>query len=183
MNGNSPRLRRVLSVRRLALLATAAAGLGAAALFFAPNMASNFASGSGTAAQAQNFTEKVQQLPQRPVGFADIVEKVKPAVISVRVKIDATSPTSGTAPTTICRSRPARRSTFLPALRHAQCPNAPSGHEVITGQGSGFFISRDGYAVTNNHVVEDADNVEVTTDDGKTYTAKVIGTDRAPISR
>ena len=39
-------------------------------------------------AHAQNLTEKVQQLPQRPVGFADIVEKVKPAVISVRVKID-----------------------------------------------------------------------------------------------
>jgi serine protease Do len=47
----------------------------------------------------------------------------------------------------------------------------------VTGQGSGFFISADGYAVTNNHVVDDADKVEVTTDDGKTYTAKVIGTD------
>jgi len=45
------------------------------------------------------------------------------------------------------------------------------------GQGSGFFISPDGYAVTNNHVVDGADKVEVTTDDGKTYTAKVIGTD------
>jgi len=45
------------------------------------------------------------------------------------------------------------------------------------GQGSGFFISADGYAVTNNHVVEKAESVEVTTDDGKTYTAKVIGTD------
>ena len=45
------------------------------------------------------------------------------------------------------------------------------------GQGSGFFISADGYAVTNNHVVEKADNVKVITDDGKTHTAKVIGTD------
>lgn len=47
----------------------------------------------------------------------------------------------------------------------------------MTGQGSGFFISADGYAVTNNHVVDGADKVEVTTDEGKTYTAKVIGTD------
>ena len=39
----------------------------------------------------------------------------------------------------------------------------------MTGQGSGFFISADGYAVTNNHVVDGADKVEVTTDDGKTY--------------
>ena len=52
------------------------------------------------------------------------------------------------------------------------------GHEFITGQGSGFFITADGYAVTNNHVVQNAENVQVTTDDGKTYSAKVIGTDQ-----
>src|SRR5207344_2937098 len=51
------------------------------------------------------------------------------------------------------------------------------GRGPVTGQGSGFFISADGYAVTNNHVVDGADKVEVTTDDGKVYTAKVIGTD------
>src|SRR4029079_18676622 len=50
-------------------------------------------------------------------------------------------------------------------------------HEMVTGVGSGFFISADGYAVTNNHVVDHASSVEVTTDDGKIYTAKVIGTD------
>ena len=53
----------------------------------------------------------------------------------------------------------------------------PKGRGVVTGQGSGFFISADGYAVTNNHVVDGADKVEVTTDDGKTFKAKVIGTD------
>ena len=59
--------------------------------------------------------------------------------------------------------------------------NLPNGmlqrHEVITGEGSGFFISPDGYAVTNNHVVDHAKSVQVTTDDGTVYTAKVIGTD------
>ena len=55
----------------------------------------------------------------------------------------------------------------------------PQGHgrNVITGQGSGFFISGDGFAVTNNHVVDKAESVQVTADDGKTHTAKVIGTD------
>ena len=53
----------------------------------------------------------------------------------------------------------------------------PQQHHMITGEGSGFFISADGYAVTNNHVVDKAESVEVTTDDGKTYTAKAIGTD------
>ena len=44
-------------------------------------------------------------------------------------------------------------------------------------QGSGFFISADGYVVTNNHVVDHATEVTVTTSDGKTIAAKVIGTD------
>jgi serine protease Do len=69
-------------------------------------------------------------------------------------------------------------SPFERFFRRFGMPNAPNGgKEVITGQGSGFFISADGYAVTNNHVVQNAENVTVTTDDGKTYDAKVIGTD------
>ena len=52
----------------------------------------------------------------------------------------------------------------------------PNGH-IMTAQGSGFFITADGYAVTNNHVVDKAKAVEITTDDGKTYDAKVVGTD------
>src|SRR5215469_3461804 len=55
--------------------------------------------------------------------------------------------------------------------------NQGGGRNMITGQGSGFFISADGYAVTNNHVVDKAENVQVTGDDGKIYQAKVIGTD------
>jgi serine protease Do len=54
----------------------------------------------------------------------------------------------------------------------------PHGRQMITGQGSGFFISADGYAVTNFHVVDHAKTVQIQTDDGKTYTAKVVGTDQ-----
>ena len=43
--------------------------------------------------------------------------------------------------------------------------------------GSGVIITQDGYIVTNNHVVENADKVEVTLNDNQSYTAKVIGTD------
>src|ERR1700688_657947 len=87
MNGNSLRSRRILSARRIALLATTAAAIGTAAFLFAPNLTPR-TDPFGIAAQAQNLTEKVQQLPQHPIGFADIVEKVKPAVISVRVKME-----------------------------------------------------------------------------------------------
>src|SRR5262249_41971006 len=68
-------------------------------------------------------------------------------------------------------------SPFERFFKRFGAPGNPRNHEVITGQGSGFLISADGYAVTNNHVVQDADKVQVTTDDGKTYGAKVIGTD------
>src|ERR1700733_1727989 len=93
MNDSFLQSRRVLSARRVALLTTAIAGIGVAAFLLAPNVASS-SNSLVTAAQAQNLTEKVQQLPQRPVGFADIVEKVKPAVISVRVKIERSADAS-----------------------------------------------------------------------------------------
>jgi serine protease Do len=171
MNGSSLQSRRILSARRIALLTTAIAGVGAAVFFLAPN-----GNALGTAALAQNLTEKVQQLPQRPVGFADIVEKVKPAVISVRVKIERQADSSDTSEDNpFPPGSPFEK--FFRQFGMPNMPNMPSGKEVITGQGSGFFITGDGYAVTNNHVVENADNVQVTTDDGKTFTAKVIGTD------
>jgi serine protease Do len=172
MNDNSRGSRRILSVRRVALLATTVASLAAATFAFSPY---NYApSALADSAQAQNLTEKVQQLPQRPVGFADIVEKVKPAVISVRVKIDQPAQ-PGLSDDDDLPFPPG--SPFERFFKRFGAPGNPKGHEVITGQGSGFFISRDGYAVTNNHVVQNAENVQVTTDDGKTYTAKVIGTD------
>jgi serine protease Do len=53
----------------------------------------------------------------------------------------------------------------------------PRAHHFSMAQGSGFFISSDGYAVTNNHVVERGQTVEIKTDNGKTLKAKVVGTD------
>src|ERR1019366_6520854 len=82
---------RVLSARRVILLATTIVSLGAAALVIAPGL--NLPSGY-PAALAQNLPEQAHKL-QAPVGFADIVAKVKPAVISVRVKVDGGAQTNG----------------------------------------------------------------------------------------
>jgi serine protease Do len=166
---------RVLSPRRLILLATTIASLGAAALVVGPGL--NF-SGGYPAAIAQNLSEQARKL-QAPVGFADIVEKVKPAVISVRVKVDGGSQASGLGGDDV----PPGLREFFRRFGMPDVPNGPEGtprgrgRNVITGQGSGFFISADGFAVTNNHVVEKAESVQITTDDGKTHKAKVIGTD------
>ena len=60
-------------------------------------------------------------------------------------------------------------------------PNGPHGlpeghgHNFITGQGSGFFISADGYAVTNNHVVDGFDDWKVKLADGTSFEAEVAG--------
>jgi len=170
----APKRRGILSARRIALMATAVAGLGAAAVVVAPDL--NVTVGY-PAAHAQNLTEQAHKL-QAPVGFADIVAKVKPAVISVRVRIDEKSDSAVSGENNNNQIPPGLRDFF----RRFGMPDMPNGsqgqgHGIIMGQGSGFFISADGYAVTNNHVVEHADSVKVITDDGKTHTAKVIGTD------
>jgi serine protease Do len=157
------------SVRRIALVSTALVGLGAAAFVLAPNMPS----GTYPSALAQNLTEQAKKLPA-PVGFADIVAKVKPAVIQVRVEVGGVQ-TSGMGGIDSDSLPPGLREFFKRFGQGNMQHMKPHGH--ITGQGSGFFISADGYAVTNNHVVEKAESVQVTTDDGKIHKAKVIGTD------
>jgi serine protease Do len=166
---------RILSARRVTLLASAAL-LGAGVLLsgaqFAPRPDATFLA-----------TPAYAQTAQRPVGFADIVEKVKPSVISVRVKVDGGARMMGfdgdsPFPPGSPMERFFRRFGMPDGQDQDQDrPRSPRGRNFTMGQGSGFFISADGFAVTNNHVVEKAESVEVTTDDGKTYTAKVIGTD------
>src|SRR6516225_6659306 len=133
MTGTSMQARRIRSLRRAALLTTSMAAIGGAALVLAPHLP-----GYTGSAVAQNLTEKVQQLPQRPVGFADIVEKVKPAVISMRVKIDQPSQ-PGLSSEDDLPFPPG--SPFERFFKRFGAPGNPRGHEVITGQGSGFFIS------------------------------------------
>ncbi|OAF16015.1 MULTISPECIES: Do family serine endopeptidase [Bradyrhizobium] len=167
----------ILRPRRLALLGTVGA-LGLAVLATAPGT-SPFQASLIAPAQAAETTAT-------PPGFADLVSKVKPAVISVRVKIDQDSDKSAMLQQN--RMDSDEDSPFEQFSRQFgfrspnDMPNGMNGmprqrHQMVTGEGSGFFISADGYAVTNNHVVDHAQSVQVTTDDGTIYTAKVVGTD------
>jgi serine protease Do len=173
--------RSLFSARKFALMASVVAGLGVAVYGFGPSHGPVDVFTSAAHAQVNNEVRKVE----RPVGFADIVERVKPSVISVKVNINeklAKDDSSSNDDSPFQPGSPMERffrkfggpDGMPPGLRGG--PRG-GGRGVVTGQGSGFFISPDGYAVTNNHVVDGADKVEVTTDDGKTYTAKVIGTD------
>ncbi|MGY3614287.1 Do family serine endopeptidase [Bradyrhizobium sp. USDA 10063] len=169
--------RSLFSARRFALMASVVAGLGVAAYGLSPQHTPSDLFASPAQAQVNNEVRKVQQ----PVGFADIVERVKPSVISVKVNIgeklakddsNDDSPFPPGSPMERFFRRFGGQDGLPPGMR-----GGPRGRGIVTGQGSGFFISADGYAVTNNHVVDGADKVEVTTDDGKTHSAKVIGTD------
>jgi serine protease Do len=174
-----PSRRSLFSARRFALMASVAACLGVAVYGFSPSSGPLNIFTSPAYAQVNNAVSQVAQ----PVGFADIAERVKPSVISVKVTMKSNA--SDTANSDDDSSN-APGSPMERFFRQFGGPDGTppgtrgrrgGGHGVMMGQGSGFFISPDGYAVTNNHVVDGADKVEVTTDGGKTYTAKVIGTD------
>ena len=67
---------------------------------------------------------------------------------------------------------------FGPQQRQQQ-PRQQNSEPVQTGLGSGVILSADGYIVTNNHVIDGADKLEVLLNDNSTYEATVIGTDEA----
>jgi serine protease Do len=163
---------RAVPARRLVLLATVA-GLGVAGASVGSNVLHQ---SLGLYAAAANAAE----IARRPAGFADLVEKVKPAVISVRVKMDASAEMMGFDGDMPSPPNSHMQRFFhhfgMPDGENTPDDHRPNGH-IMTAQGSGFFITGDGYAVTNNHVVDKAKAVEITTDDGKTYDAKVVGTD------
>jgi len=163
--------RKAFAVRRLALLASAA-GLAIAVVAGTPSFSTTTLPSAIATAHAETM--------QRSTGFADIVEKVKPAVISVRVKVDATAKmTSMNDNDEASPMQPgAPLEKFFEQFGGRGMPKGfPQGKRAITGEGSGFFISPDGYAVTNNHVVDHAKTVQITMDDGSTYDAKVVGSD------
>lgn len=135
-----------------------------------------------TQAVAQNQLKADAVDPSK--GFADLVDKVMPAVVSVQVKY-ANAAASGDEQAQGKKMPGGMEEFFKQFPQFRDMPGMPGqGGEGEDAHpkggmavGSGFIISADGYAVTNNHVVKDADQVSVTMKDGTEYKAEVIGTD------
>jgi serine protease Do len=126
--------------------------------------------------------ETQQQAIDPSRGFADLVDRVMPAVISVEVKfanvanlLDDEGDDEDGGPQLMPEfPQDGPFKDFFEQFRRGmpQQRGLPRG-----GVGSGFIISADGYAVTNNHVVQGAEEVTVRLRDGDELKAKVIGTD------
>jgi serine protease Do len=178
---------RAPNALRAGLLAGACAiaivGVGVSQnVFFAPN-----------AAQAQSVSSDRPIAGMIAPSFADLVEKVRPAVVSVKVRVETASMDDEDG---IAEGRGKSQIPGLDDLpddhpmkkffkQFGQGEGRPEfgprggarPHHYGQSQGSGFFVSQDGYVVTNNHVVNNAREVTVTLDDGRVLDATVVGKD------
>lgn len=141
--------------------------------------------------QAQLTGPAAETLGRAPLSFADIVERVKPAVVSINVINGEPQ---------VARNDDDDDGDDKPRLPDG-FPNLPEDHPLYEffknlprefrmpspgprmmprprqATGSGFVISEDGYVVTNNHVIDDASKVTVSFEEQEKYEADVVGTD------
>ncbi|KKB76664.1 hypothetical protein VW35_18060 [Devosia soli] len=171
------RTRRWLGASALALLV----GVGGVSTAFV-------LTGQAANAQVRNVAQiAVPTVNQQ--GFADLVQAVKPAVVSILV--EATEPAGPGAPAGPGGPRGRDFQFNFPDLPEGHPfrdffdqfgggqggPGAEAKPRQFMAAGSGFIVSADGYVVTNNHVVQDATKVTVIFDDGSEQVATVVGTD------
>ncbi|NND05869.1 MAG: Do family serine endopeptidase [Saprospiraceae bacterium] len=111
-----------------------------------------------------------------PLDFTETARKVIDAVVHVK-STQSASQRSGEQPFQYRRLPDPFRDFFGDRFSEPWDNQSPMQPQPRIGTGSGVIISRDGYVVTNNHVIDNADDVEVTLHDNRTYKATVVGTD------
>lgn len=148
--------KRLLTIPIMLFLAVALTGVG--------HMSTAFAADAG-----------IESLRKSGQAFRSVAKQVSPAVVFIQVEKEVEQQTMGNNP---FGNSPFGDEFFRRFFGQPQQENrqkAPKRH--ASGQGSGFIISPDGYIMTNNHVVGDADSVTVQLLDGREYDAEIVGTD------
>ena len=112
--------------------------------------------------------QEVKPLADASQAFTSIADHVTPAVVSIQTERRATT-----------RANPRQRGQVPPGLEDFfdQFDPRRQQQQPSRGSGSGFIVSSDGYVLTNNHVVADADRVNVTLMDKRVFKARVVGRD------
>jgi len=152
-------------------------GIRALLLGSAATIALGLVTGAGDRSVLADAVQVQTPAAIAPSSFADVVEKVRGAVVSVKVKTAETADASEEFDfPQIVPGDPLER--FFKHFHEDGGRVVPKKPHVTQAQGSGFIISADGYVVTNYHVVENATDVAVTLDDGKDLPATVVGTDK-----
>jgi Do/DeqQ family serine protease len=101
------------------------------------------------------------------VSYADIVQAVAPAVVTVRASRSAR----------VAQQLPLFDNPLFRRFHGVRVPRPPIQTEVEHALGSGVIVRSDGHILTNYHVIDAAQEIEVNLNDGRTYSAKVVGTD------
>jgi serine protease Do len=155
-----------------------AAALLGAAVIIAPLSVAAFATNNVAAAAAP--APALATAPGSAGSFAPVVSADKPAVVTITTVIkaenagsDAAAPSGGGSPFDE-QFRQFFREQGIPMPDQAPQQQQSQRAEAL---GSGFVVSADGYIVTNNHVIDKAQRITVTLDDGSQVPAKLIGAD------
>lgn len=163
-------------------------GATAAAVLAATGLIAVLDAGSTSAlAQYAPTTQGTIQTPygRAPLSFADIVEKVKPAVVSISVtngkrrlasKDDDDNGDAIPGLPNLPEDHPLYK-FFKNLPKEFRGPRGSGPKRPTLAQGSGFLISEDGFIVTNNHVIEDASEIQAAFDQDRKYEAELVGTD------
>ena len=122
--------------------------------------------------QAPTTKAEAMAVPRELTSYRDIVKKVLPAVVSIDSKINLANGFKKNAP----MLPPNLPEEFRRFFEDFQMPEG--GFEPRVGFGSGFFIDASGVVLTNNHVVDGADQVVVHLEDGRKFVSKDIHGDR-----
>jgi serine protease Do len=141
-----------------------------------------FAAGHGPLAVAANVAGAQGLASSSPMSFADIIQRVSPAVVSIDVSGRGDSSEvalEGGAPFALPGGGDDEDGPSQ--LFRQLIPNLPQGRAAprMQATGSGFFISANGYVITNNHVVQGADTITVRTADHRILKGHVVGHDPA----
>jgi serine protease Do len=117
---------------------------------------------------------KSSEIPMVPGNFSELAENVRPGVVNIQVVKKVKNVAFGSRDFS---GNPFGEDSPFGDFFGPYSQGNPSPAPEQRGVGSGFIMSRDGYIVTNNHVVEDAEQIKVKLANGKEYDGKIVGRD------